>query len=142
MSTPCTKTERETTSLPLTTENLNALSRKIVLEDWSAEEIDEKVEAFTSIMLTIMDETIPESVQTRSLRILDLDREYLPSISRRELATIREISGIQVEPSHPCHAILPDPKEYSYELRHDTFTVLSRTERHKQSFIARSCKYL
>ena len=48
----------------LTTENLNALSRKVILEDWSdvyaAEEIDKKVEAFTSIMLTIIDETIPE----------------------------------------------------------------------------------
>ena len=49
----------------MTTENLNALSRKVILEDWSdvyaAEEIDEKVDAFTSIMLTIMDEiTIPE----------------------------------------------------------------------------------
>ena len=84
-----------------------------------------------------------ERVQRRSLRILDLDREYLPSLrSRRELATIREISRIQAEPRHPCHALLPDRKEYSYELRHDTFTVLSRTERHKQSFIARSCKYL
>ncbi len=53
----------------LTTENLNALSRKVILEDcsdvYAVEEIDEKVEAFTSIMLTIMDETIPE----RTVRI-------------------------------------------------------------------------
>jgi hypothetical protein len=66
MSTPC---KEKLPAFPkrvrlLTTENLNALSRKVILEDWSdvyaAQEIDEKVEAFTSIMLTIMDETIPE----------------------------------------------------------------------------------
>jgi hypothetical protein len=85
-----------------------------------------------------------ERVQTRSLIILDLDRDCLPSLrSRRELATIREIRRTEAEPTHPCHTLLPDPREYLYELRQKhSYTVLSRTERHKQSFIARSSKYI
>ncbi|CAB4032775.1 Hypothetical predicted protein [Paramuricea clavata] len=81
-----------------------------------------------------------ERVQTRSLKILDLDRDYLPSLrSRRELTTIRKIRTIPAEPTHPCHTLLPGPREYPSELRQNHFdTVLSRTERHKQSFIARS----
>jgi hypothetical protein len=60
-----------------------------------------------------------------------------------KLATIREIRRIQAEPNHPCHTILPDPRDYPYELRrNNSYTVLSRTERHKQSFITRSSKYI
>ena len=57
-----------------------------------------------------------ERVQTRSLEILDLDRDCVPSLkSRRKLATIREIRRIQAEPTHPCHTLLPEPREYPYE---------------------------
>ena len=46
------------------------------------------------------------------MRILGLDRNYLPSLSsRRELATIREIRRIQAEVNHPCHSLLPDPRD-------------------------------
>jgi hypothetical protein len=65
MPCPCTKTERETTSIPQTSKTFDdwklCCSK---FEDWSdvyaAEEIDEKVNVFTSTMLTIMDGTIPE----------------------------------------------------------------------------------
>ena len=85
-----------------------------------------------------------ERVQARSLRILNLDRDCLPSLShRRELATAREIKRIQMEQTHPCHSLLPDHREYSYDLRQtNTFKILSKTKRHKQSFIARACKYM
>ena len=77
-----------------------------------------------------------ERMQARSMRILGLDRNYLPSLSsRRELATIREIRRIQAEVNHPCHSLLPDPREHPYELRQNNlYTVSSKTERHKQSF--------
>ena len=59
-----------------------------------------------------------ERIQARSMRILGLDRNYLPSLSsRRELATIREIRRIQAEVNHPCHSLLPDPRDHPYELR-------------------------
>ena len=85
-----------------------------------------------------------ERIQARSMRILGLDRNYLPSLSsRRELATIREIRRLQAEVNHPCHSLLPDPREHPYELRQNNlYTVSSKTERHKQSFIARSIKYI
>lgn len=85
-----------------------------------------------------------ERVQARSLRILNLDRDCLPSLShRRELATAREIQRIQVEQTHPCYSLLPDHRQYPYNLRQkNTFKILSKTKRHKQSFIARACKYM
>ena len=74
-----------------------------------------------------------ERIQARSMGILGLDRNYLPSLSsRRELATIREIRRIQAEPHHPCHFLLPNPREHPYELRqNNSCTVSSKTERHK-----------
>ena len=76
--------------------------------------------------------------------LLGLDRNYFPSLSsRRELATIRKIRRIQAEPNHICHSPLPDPTEHPYELRQNNlYTVSSKTERHKQSFIPRSIKYI
>ena len=51
--------ERET----IPSENCNTLSRKIIVEHWSAvyaaQEIDEKVEVFNSTVLKMLDETIP-----------------------------------------------------------------------------------
>ena len=50
-------------------------------------------------------------------------RNYLPSLSsRRELATSREIRRIQAEPNHPCHSLLPDPRDHPYELRKIIYT--------------------
>jgi hypothetical protein len=82
-----------------------------------------------------------ERVQTSSLRIFYLNRDCLPSLrSRRKLATIREIRRIQAKPNHlaiPYFLILENT--HMHELRqNNSYTVLSRTEIPKQSFIARS----
>ena len=59
-----------------------------------------------------------ERVQSRSLGMLGLDRNYIPSLSsRRELATIREVKTIQADLNHPCHNLLPEPTDHSYDLR-------------------------
>ena len=69
----------------LTTGNLAVLSRKVILEDWSdvytAEEIDEKVKVFTSTMLTIMDETIPE----RTVRTHPSDKPWMTSFIKTKI---------------------------------------------------------
>ena len=61
------------------------LSRKVVLEDWSdvyaAEEIDEKVKVFTSTMLTIMDETIPE----RTVKMHPSDKPWMTSFIKTKI---------------------------------------------------------
>ena len=69
----------------LTLRNLAVLSRKVILEDWSdvyaVEEIDEKVKVFTSIMLTIMDETIPE----RTVRMHPSDKPWMTSFIKTKI---------------------------------------------------------
>jgi hypothetical protein len=78
-----------------------------------------------------------ESVQTRSLKILDLDRDCLPSLSsRRELATIRKIR--RFKPNQPTLAIpyCLSPKKTHMNLDKIIIiclTVVSRTERHKSN---------
>jgi hypothetical protein len=91
MPSPCAKTERETIPAHprqvrlLTPGNLVVLSRKVILEDWSdvyaAEEIDEKVNVFTSTMLTIMDETIPE----RTVRMHPSDKLWMTSFIKTKI---------------------------------------------------------
>ena len=67
-----------------------------------------------------------ERIQASSMRILGLDRNYLPSLSsRRELATIREIRRIQAEVNNPCHPLLPDPREHPQELRQNKLYTVS-----------------
>ena len=69
----------------MTPGNLAVLSRKVILEDWSdvyaAEEIDEKVNVFTSTMLTIMDETIPE----RTVRMHPSDKPWMTSFFKTKI---------------------------------------------------------
>ena len=69
----------------LTPGNLAVLSRKDILEDWSdvyaVEEIDEKVKVFTSIMLIIMDETIPE----RTVRMHPSDKPWMTSFIKTKI---------------------------------------------------------
>ena len=86
----CTKTEGEITNhckgaRILTPGNLAALSRKVILENWSdvyaVEEIDEKVKVFTSTMLTIMDETIPE----RTVRVQPSDKPWMTSFIKTKI---------------------------------------------------------
>ena len=79
-----------------------------------------------------------ERVQNRCLRILGLERGYLPSLSdRRNLAIKREVKRMKDEPNHPCHNILPKPIDHNYNLRKTDDsrgpTVFSRTERHTSS---------
>ena len=85
-----------------------------------------------------------ERAQTRSLRILNLGRDCLPSISLNcEVATGRQSKRIQTDQIHPCYFLLPYRTKRPYELREEnTFTTLSETKRHKQSFIARARKYM
>ena len=69
----------------LTPGNLAVLSRKVILEDgsdvYSVEEIDEKVKAFTSTMLTIMDQTIPE----RTVRMHPSDKPWMTSFIKTKI---------------------------------------------------------
>ena len=62
-----------------------ALNRKIVSENWSdvyaAEEIDEKVKVFSSIMLTIMNETVPE----RTVRMHPSDKPWMMSFTKTKI---------------------------------------------------------
>ena len=84
-----------------------------------------------------------EKVQRRSLRILGLDSDFLPTLeTRRNKATSREFERICKDPEHPCHKLLPDKIMNSYELRGDPreYRTFSSTERHKNSFIPRCCK--
>ena len=84
-----------------------------------------------------------EKVQRRSLRILGLDSDFLPTLeTRRNKATSREFERICKDPEHPCHKLLPDKIMNPYELRGDPreYQASSSTERHKNSFIPRCCK--
>ena len=103
MSSPCTNSEGE---LPIYCKrtrilipgNLAVLSRKVLLEDWcdvyAVEEIDEKVKVFTSTMLTIMDETIPE----RTVRMHPSDKPWMTSFIKTKIkARLRAFSRNDLE---------------------------------------------
>ena len=86
-------------------------------------------------------------LQRRSLRILGLDTDSLPTLSDRRVAsTKREAEKISNDPSHPYRSLLPEPNKHQYNLRttngNGFTTIFSATERHKRSFLARECKFL
>ena len=84
-----------------------------------------------------------EKVQRRSLRILGLDSDFLPTLdTRRNKASSREFERICKDPEHPCQKLLPDKIMNPYELRRNPreYQISSSTERHKNSFIPRCCK--
>lgn len=88
-----------------------------------------------------------ERIQSRSLRILGLEKNSLPELSsRRETATKREIERIVNDLSHPCRSLIPDAINNTYNLRESNANgrtyIFSGTERHKRSFLARACKFL
>ena len=88
-----------------------------------------------------------ERVQSRSLRILGLEKDYLPSLhERREEATSREVNRFMNDPNHPCNGILPKLNNSLYNLRNidrnRNVIFFSGTQRHKLSFSGRACKYL
>ena len=48
-----------------------------------------------------------QRVQSRSLRVLGLEKDYLPPLhKRREEATSREVERIVKDPNHPCRSVL------------------------------------
>lgn len=60
-------------------ENLNALGLKMNLEDWeemySKSDVDDKVSAFNSVIITMFDETIP----VRTVRVHSTDKPWMTS---------------------------------------------------------------
>ena len=82
-----------------------------------------------------------ENVQKRSLDIICLPRDSLPSLEeRRKTITTREFQRILEDSDHPCHTMILKPTEHQYNLRTKNLcqAVRSGTERHKQSFIPRA----
>ena len=85
-----------------------------------------------------------ERVQSRSLRILGLEKDYLKPLY--EEATSRVVESILNDPNHPCRSALPKLINNRYNLknvdRNCKISFFSGTERHKHCFSGRSCKYL
>ena len=82
-----------------------------------------------------------EKIQSRSLDIIGLPRDFLPSLAeRRKTITAREFRRINDDVNHPCHTLIAKPTEHQYNLRTTNFcrSVISGTQRHKQSFIPRA----
>ena len=82
-----------------------------------------------------------ENIQSRSLDIIGLARDFLPSLEeRRKIMTAREFRRINDDVDHPCHTLIAKPTEHKYNLRTANIcrSVISGTQRHKQSFIPRA----
>ena len=80
-----------------------------------------------------------ERVQSRSRRILGLEKDYLkPLYERREEATSRVVDSILNDPNHPCCSALPKLINNRYNLnnvdRNRKISFFSGTERHKLLF--------
>lgn len=86
-----------------------------------------------------------EQIQTRSMKIIGLPKNHLPTLSeRRDEATKRELEKIQLDSNHPCQVFLPSPKIHKYNLRSKSNfkKIISKTNRHKSSFISRACSFV
>ena len=86
-----------------------------------------------------------ERVQRRSLQIIGLPHDYLPTLDeRRNKAVARELDVITKDQSHIFHERIIEHNNYNYDLRrrHRAFKYLpfSGTERHKSSFIPRAMR--
>ena len=82
-----------------------------------------------------------ENVQKRSLDIIFLPRDSLPSLEeRRKTITTRELQRILEDSDHQCHTMILKPTEHQYNLRTKNLcqAVRSGTERHKEYFIPRA----
>ena len=77
------------------------------------------------------------------LKIIGLKKDALPTLKeRREKATINELKRIQDDPSKPCNRFLSSAIESKYDLRRKNESIpklLSKTDRHKMSFIPMAC---
>jgi hypothetical protein len=81
-----------------------------------------------------------ESIERRSLKILGLPSDYLPSLSqRRNNVTLQEFKRIMDEDTHPCSDLNPKHINHNYHLRSNKkkVSIFSGTERHvhRSSFI-------
>ena len=74
-----------------------------------------------------------EYVQQRSLKILCLKKDALPTLKeRREKATTNELKRIQDDPSNPCNRFLSSAIKSKYDLRRKNESIpklLSKTDR-------------
>jgi hypothetical protein len=83
-----------------------------------------------------------EQIQTRSMKIIGLPKNHLPTFRERRVeATKRELLKIQSDTNHPCRVFLPCPKIHNYNLRSKPKfnKTISNTDRHKNSLIPRTC---
>ena len=83
-----------------------------------------------------------EQIQTRSMKIIGLPKNHLPTLRERRVeATKGELLKIQSDTNHPCRVFLPSPKIHNYNLRSKPKfnKTVSNTDRHKNSFIPRAC---
>ena len=72
-----------------------------------------------------------ESIQTRSLRILGLPKDSLPSLlERRDTLTIIEYERIKNDSSNPCNKFIPLPVDHPYSLRTTSPPILYQGQRH------------
>ncbi|CAB3983437.1 Hypothetical predicted protein [Paramuricea clavata] len=82
-----------------------------------------------------------ESIQTRSLKIMDLPSDSLQSLEqRRDKLSIREYEKIINDETHPCRKYIPDMVTNKYDLRTPKTLpgIFSYTKRHELSFIPRT----
>jgi hypothetical protein len=83
-----------------------------------------------------------EQIQTRSMKIIGLPKNHLPTLRERRVeATKRELLKIRSDTNHPCPVFLPSPKIHNNKLRSKPKfnKTISNTDRHKNSFIPRAC---
>ena len=79
-----------------------------------------------------------------SLRIIGLPVDTLPPLSeRRDKLTLREMETITQDVNHPCHHLVPIAQKHDYSTRtkekgSNVGHIISRTERHKSSFMPRA----
>ena len=62
-----------------------------------------------------------ERIQTRSLRILGINKDSLQNLNgTRVVSTKRVAEKIMDDPSHSCRRLLPEPNNHQYNLSHQT----------------------
>ncbi|KAI8488228.1 hypothetical protein Bbelb_340770 [Branchiostoma belcheri] len=87
-----------------------------------------------------------EKVQKICCRIIGIPSGQLPTLEeRRREASVRELRRVMADDTHPCQQFLEPGRRTTYQLRRQTSSYkipLSRTERHRQSFIPRSLNIL
>ncbi|KAI8478291.1 tripeptidyl-peptidase II Tpp2 [Branchiostoma belcheri] len=80
------------------------------------------------------------------IRIIGIPSGQLPTLEeRRREASVRELRRVMADETHPCQQFLEPGRRTTYQLRRQTSSYkipLSRTERHRQSFIPRSLNIL